>query len=113
MLNADDRLVMKMRDKHQGRTLKYGIDNESDVSTSEIDTQSLGKINLRLRTPLGEAQASLAMSGRHNLSNTLAAAAVGTAFSVMPEEIAKALKMAQPPKMRGEVFDFVAGFTVI
>src|SRR5947207_1597322 len=113
ILNADDRLVMKMRDKHQGRTLTFGIDNVADVSATEIDTQSLGEINFRLRTPLGEAQASLAMSGRHNLSNALAAAAVGTAFSVTPEEIAKALKTAQPPKMRGEVFDFAAGFTVI
>jgi UDP-N-acetylmuramoyl-tripeptide--D-alanyl-D-alanine ligase len=73
----------------------------------------LGKIEFRLRTPLGEAHASLAMSGRHNLSNALAASAVGTAFSLPPEEIARALSKAQPPKMRGEVFDFAAGFTVI
>jgi UDP-N-acetylmuramoyl-tripeptide--D-alanyl-D-alanine ligase len=66
-----------------------------------------------LRTPLGEADASLAMSGRHNLSNALAASAVATAFSLPPEEIARALSKAQPPKMRGEVFDFGAGFTVI
>ncbi|HEV8169059.1 MAG TPA: cyanophycin synthetase, partial [Pyrinomonadaceae bacterium] len=66
-----------------------------------------------LRTPLGEARASLPMSGRHNLSNALAASAVGTAFSLPPEEIARALSKAQPPKMRGEVFDFAAGFTVI
>ena len=113
ILNADDALVMKMRDKHRGRTLTFGIDNVADVSAVEIDTRTLGKIQFRLRTPLGEAQASLQMSGRHNLSNALAAAAVGTAFSIPPEEIAAALKTAQPPKMRGEVFDFAAGFTVI
>ena len=113
ILNADDELVMKMRDKHSGRTLTFGIDNVADVSAGNIDTRSLGRINFRLRTPLGEAQASLAMSGRHNLSNALAASAVGTAFSLPPEEIARALSTAQPPKMRGEVFDFAAGFTVI
>ncbi len=113
ILNADDALVMKMREKHQGRTLTFGIDNAADVSASEIDTQSLGQIDFRLRTPLGEAQASLGMSGRHNLSNALAASAVGTAFSLTAEEIAHALSTAQPPKMRGEVFDFAAGFTVI
>ena len=53
------------------------------------------------------------MSGRHNLSNALAAAAVGTAFDLTAEEIAAALGTAQPPKMRGEVFDFAGGFTVI
>src|SRR5215204_4844650 len=113
VLNADDELVMKMSDKHQGRRLTFGMDNVADVSASEIDTQSLGVIQFRLRTPLGEAHASLQMSGRHNLSNALAASAVGTAFSIPPEEIAVALKTAQPPKMRGEVFDFAAGFTVI
>ena len=113
ILNADDALVMKMREKHQGRTLTFGIDNAADVSAIDIDTQSLGRIGFRLRTPLGEAQASLAMSGRHNLSNALAASAVGTAFSLPPEEIARALSTAQPPKMRGEVFDFAPGFTVI
>ena len=53
------------------------------------------------------------MSGHHNLSNALAAAAVGTAFDIPTEEIAAALKTAQSPKMRGEIFDFAAGFTVI
>ena len=32
ILNADDVLVMKMREKHQGRTLTFGIDNAADVS---------------------------------------------------------------------------------
>ena len=113
ILNADDALVMKMREKHQGPTLTFGIDNAADVSAVDINTQSLGRIDFRLRTPLGEAQASLGMSGRHNLSNALAASAVGTAFSLTAEEIARALSSAQPPKMRGEVFDFAAGFTVI
>jgi UDP-N-acetylmuramoyl-tripeptide--D-alanyl-D-alanine ligase len=113
ILNADDALVMKMREKHHGKTLTFGIDNNADVSATEIDTSVLGRINFRLRTPLGEAQASLAMSGRHNLSNALAAAAVGTAFSLPAEQIAAALGIVQPPKMRGEVFDFAAGFTVI
>jgi UDP-N-acetylmuramoyl-tripeptide--D-alanyl-D-alanine ligase len=53
------------------------------------------------------------MSGRHNLSNALAAAAVGSAFSLTANRIAMALSTAQPPKMRGQVFDFAGGFTVI
>ena len=113
ILNADDALVMKMREKHKGKTLTFGIDNAADVSASDVDTSSLGKIDFRLRTPLGEARASLPMSGRHNLSNALAASAVGTAFSLTAEQIAAALGRAQPPKMRGQVFDFAGGFTII
>jgi len=113
ILNADDALVMKMREKHSGRILTFGIDNQADVMATEIDTMALGRITFRLRTPNGEVKAMLPMSGRHNLSNALAAAAVGTSFNMSAGEIAAALKTAKPPKMRGEVLDFAAGFTVI
>ncbi|HEY8228418.1 MAG TPA: UDP-N-acetylmuramoyl-tripeptide--D-alanyl-D-alanine ligase [Pyrinomonadaceae bacterium] len=113
ILNADDQLVLKMRDKHKGRTITFAIDNPADVTAKQIDTTLLGRISFRLSTPLGEVDASLPMSGRHNLSNALAAAAVGTSFDLTPSRIAQALRTAFPPKMRGEVFDFAAGFTVI
>ena len=113
ILNADDPLVLKMRDKHRGKILTFAIDNSADVTATEVDTSLLGRISFHLRTPLGESDATLPMSGRHNLSNALAAAAVGTSFKLTPAQIAGALGDAVPPKMRGEVFDFAAGFTVI
>ena len=113
ILNADDALVMKMREKHAGKTLTFGIVNAADVSAVDIDTRSLGTIRFRLLTPNGEARAQLSMSGQHNLSNALAAAAVGVAFGLTVEDIAAALNTARPPKMRGEIVDFAAGFTVV
>ena len=113
ILNADDALVMKMREKHAGKTLTFGITNPADVSAADIDTRSLGKVRFRLLTPDGEARTELSMSGHHNLSNALAAATVGVAFGLSAEEIANALSTARPPKMRGEIVDFAAGFTVI
>jgi len=113
VLNADDEWVIKMRQKHQGRTITFGIENAADVTAREIDTGHLGVIKFRLQTPLGEAQATLPMSGRHNLMNALAAAAVATCFELKPGQIAAALSTAKPPRMRGEVLDFAAGFTVV
>jgi UDP-N-acetylmuramoyl-tripeptide--D-alanyl-D-alanine ligase len=113
VLNADDEWVMKMRGKHAGRTLTFGIDQPADVAATEIDTEHLGWIKFRLRTPMGEAPTMLPMSGRHNLMNALAAAAVATSFEIGTEEIAAALATAKPPRMRGEVVDFAAGFRVI
>ena len=113
VLNADDEWVMKMRTKHRGRTITFGIEQPADVAATEIDTGHLGLIKFRLRTSLGEAPATLPMSGRHNLMNALAAAAVATCFEVQPEQIAAALRTATPPKMRGEVLGFAAGFRVI
>jgi UDP-N-acetylmuramoyl-tripeptide--D-alanyl-D-alanine ligase len=113
VLNADDRWVMGMREKHEGPVVTFGIDNTADVTASDVDTDRLGLIAFRLRTPLGEVPASLPMSGRHNLMNALAAAAVGCCFDLEVEQIAEALGSARAPKMRGEVLDFAAGFTVI
>ncbi len=113
VLNADDEWIIRMREKHQGRTVTFGIENSADVAAKEIDTGQLGLIKFRLLTPLGEAQATLHMSGRHNLMNALAAAAVATCFEIKPEQVATALNTATPPRMRGEVLDFAGGFRVV
>ncbi len=113
VLNADDDWVMGMRDKHRGRAITFGIERASDVAARDIDVETLGLISFRLITPDGEAPATLPMSGRHNLMNALAAAAVGTSFGVSAQQIAEALATAKPPRMRGEVLDFAAGFRVV
>ncbi|HSS20095.1 MAG TPA: UDP-N-acetylmuramoyl-tripeptide--D-alanyl-D-alanine ligase [Pyrinomonadaceae bacterium] len=113
VLNADDEWVIKMRQKHSGRTITFGIENKADVTAREIDTSHLGLIKFRLQTPLGSAAATLHMSGRHNLMNALAASAVATCFDAAPSEIAAALSTATPPRMRGEVLEFTDGFTVV
>jgi UDP-N-acetylmuramoyl-tripeptide--D-alanyl-D-alanine ligase len=113
VLNADDEWVIAMRSKHSGPVVTFGIENPADVAAANIDTSNLGHIRFDLHTPRGEAKAELPMSGRHNLMNALAAAAVADVFGMTATEIAQALRTARPPKMRGEVLDFAAGFTVI
>jgi len=113
VLNADDELVMRMKSKTDGPVITFGIQNAADVSAREIDTSRFGSIRFRLSTPNGDAAAELPMTGRHNLMNALAASAVATALKIKPELIADALRSAKPPKMRGEVLEFAAGFTVV
>ena len=113
ILNADDHLVMGMRAKHSGRAITFGIEQVADVTAKDIEAGHLGVISFRLQTPLGSSPATLPMSGRHNLMNALAAAAVAISFGVAPEQIAGALGSAKPPPMRGEVLDFAAGFRVV
>src|SRR4030095_8652528 len=93
--------------------ITFGIDHGAEVTAREINTGALGAIRFRLRTPMGEAVTELTMSGRANLMNSLAAAAVATSFEISPAAIAEALQTAKPPKMRGEVIDFAEGFTVV
>lgn len=113
VLNADDDWVMGMRSKHSGRTVTFGVEREADIAAKEIDVSHLGSISFRLITPRGDAAARLPMSGRHNLMNALAAAAVAFWFEMKPSEIADALATATPPTMRGEVLDFAGGFRIV
>jgi len=113
ILNADDKFVIAMRAKHAGPILTFGIENAADVMATNIDTSRFGRSRFRLQTPRGFAETELHMPGRHNLMNALAAASVATHFEMSPDEIATALKSVTPAKMRGEVIDFAAGFTVV
>ena len=113
VLNTDDPLVMKMKSKTEGPVITFGLQNEADVMANNIDTSKFGSIRFRLQTPLGGAAADLPMTGQHNLMNALASAAVATALKISPEQIANALQTASPPRMRGEVLNFVAGFTAV
>jgi UDP-N-acetylmuramoyl-tripeptide--D-alanyl-D-alanine ligase len=113
VLNADDPFVIKMRGLHDGPVMTFGLENESDVTALNVDTSHFGESRFRLRTPLGESDAMLPMAGQHNLMNALAAAGVATCLNISPAEIAGALQSVTPPRMRGEVLDFAAGFTVV
>jgi UDP-N-acetylmuramoyl-tripeptide--D-alanyl-D-alanine ligase len=113
VLNADDARVAAMRAKHDGRAISFGIERAADVAAADIQTPRLGLTRFRLCTPLGEAVAELPLPGRHNLINALAAASVATCFGITPDVIATAFASARPSEMRGEVFDFAAGFSLV
>jgi UDP-N-acetylmuramoyl-tripeptide--D-alanyl-D-alanine ligase len=114
VLNADDERVAAMRELSSGsRVLTYGIANKADVSASAVRAVRFGETRFQLHTPLGEADVVLRLTGQHNVSNALAAAAVGVCFDLAPAKIAAALETVAPPPMRGEILRFRAGFEVI
>ena len=113
ILNADDKRVLAMSEKTGGKILTYGIENEADVCADEIEIKRFGETHFRLTLPSGSAKVEFPLNGRHNISNALAASAVGFCFGMTAQEIASALKTVQPPPQRGEVLHFEKGFTVI
>lgn len=113
VLNADDPFVIGMRQRHPGKTVTYGIENPADVSASDLEMKQFGETSFTLKMPNGQARVRIALSGRHNVMNALAAAAAGFCFGMTPAEVAEALATAAPPAQRGEVIRFAEGFTVI
>lgn len=50
ILNFDDERVRRMRGKHQGRTLGFGVEQEADVMATELNSSASGATRFRLRT---------------------------------------------------------------
>lgn len=115
VLNADDRRVAAMASRRSDiRLLTFGIDAEAEVSAREVLEQSdLGGTCFKLCVPQGEVEVKLPLIGRHNVSNALAAAAVGSCFGLSAEAIAGALSAASASRMRGEVLRLPNGVTVV
>jgi UDP-N-acetylmuramoyl-tripeptide--D-alanyl-D-alanine ligase len=113
VLNADDFRVLAMRESSKGASVTYGIENKADVMASNINFVRFGETHFTLQAPRGAAEVRMKLSGRHNISNALAAAAVGVCFDMSAEEISGALQTIEPPPQRGEVLHFAGGFTVI
>jgi UDP-N-acetylmuramoyl-tripeptide--D-alanyl-D-alanine ligase len=114
VLNADDERVARMdslRFDIISRT--FGIEHQADVMAHEILSDGIGKSSFTLITPRGEISARVPLSGRHNIYNALAAAAVADHYETPLREIADALSVMQAPKMRGEVVRFHKGFTLV
>jgi UDP-N-acetylmuramoyl-tripeptide--D-alanyl-D-alanine ligase len=113
ILNADDSRVAAMREKTRGTVVTFAVDNDADVSAINIESAGFGKTTFDLTTPNGSAKVKFNLNGKHNISNALAAAAVGHVFGMSADDIAHVLSTVAPPPQRGEILHFAEGFTVI
>ncbi len=81
------------------RVVRFGLDRDCDLGARDIVLDADGS-RFVLRAPDGEAAVRLAMPGRHNVRNALAAAAIGHALGVPVAAIAAGLDAARPVQGR-------------
>jgi UDP-N-acetylmuramoyl-tripeptide--D-alanyl-D-alanine ligase len=91
----------------------FGIESRADVSATGIEADGLNGTRFRLVTPRGETEVRLAVAGRHNVYNALAAAAVADYYGAPLARIAEALAESSSPRMRGEVVRLANGITLV
>ncbi|MGD0152665.1 MAG: UDP-N-acetylmuramoyl-tripeptide--D-alanyl-D-alanine ligase [Thermacetogeniaceae bacterium] len=113
VLNGEDGWQRQLARKCRCDVIFYGPGPEWPVNASDIVMNGLRGSEFLLHTPLGEAQCQLPLPGRHNVSNALAAAAVGSRFGLPPEQIARGLGAASLTGMRLEIKRGIAGSTII
>jgi len=114
ILNSDDLLVKKMAHDLTCTVMTYGLNERADVQARDIRTNADGTLEFTLWHADQEAEVHLALLGEHNVSNALAAAAVGLAVGMSLLEVANALsRVERKSKWRMEVHALECGITII
>ena len=114
VVNADDPLVSASARAFPGRKVPFGTDGDGlAVGARGIVDRGLEGIEFRLAVERREVPVRLAVPGRHNVTNALAAAAAGHALGVRLEALQAGLEAFQPPGMRMEVTHLPTGVTVL
>ena len=83
VLNADDARVAGLKKVHKGRSVTFGFAEDADVRAERLESSPAG---MRFRA-LG-IDYETGMTGRHAVSNLLAAIAVAREFDIAPERSA-------------------------
>ena len=92
VLCIDDPEVATLAASTSRHVMTYGFDPAADVRAEDV-SQTGGRMRFTLCLPEGARCAvTLALPGRHNVQNALAAAAVGWQLGVEPAAIARALE---------------------
>ena len=113
VINADDAFAPFFAERAHGRRLlRFGLEASADVTARDIRLDDAGS-RFVLVTPLGEAEARVAMPGRHNVLNALAAATIGLAGGADMAQIVAGLAAAEPVQGRLVAHRWGAHATVV
>lgn len=103
ILNADDPNVMDLKKRVKGRVLTYGIGSDADMKAKNIRDLGVDGVAFLLIVEDREIEVSLPLIGRYNISNALAAAAVGAVCNIGIEDIKRGLESFRGIPMRMEL----------
>ena len=113
ILNADDVLVMQMAMDLTCAVVTYGLAEDASVRAIDVRVTDTGTSQFSIQFEGNLIDVSLPLLGEHNVSNALAAAAVGLTLGMSLDHIATALSTVTPlSKWRMETTE-VRGVTLI
>lgn len=101
VINLDDPFADVMRGAaSQFTQLTFAIESQADVKASELVSDSLGRYRFTLNYLDSCESITLPLSGRHQVSNALAATAICLSLGLSLEEVLSGLKLIEPVKGR-------------
>ena len=108
ILNADDPMVMRLAKRVPFKPILFGLSKSADIRAMAL-VNSANAVSFQLHIPGGDIHVSLPIPGEFNVSNALAAAAVGYCLEIPLNEIKTALDSFTPVKGRMNILRTVHG----
>jgi UDP-N-acetylmuramoyl-tripeptide--D-alanyl-D-alanine ligase len=97
----------------RGRVVTFGFEKDAMFRVAEVRPSEDGSNEFRVSGPNLDATFRLALAGRHNVQNALAALAVASLFNIPAEELRQAFATFQNLPRRGEILTLPGQITVI
>jgi UDP-N-acetylmuramoyl-tripeptide--D-alanyl-D-alanine ligase len=110
---ADDARIRARVGAFAGRTVTFGLSDQSDVRASLVEHRGLDGMAATVTTPHGSARMDTPLLGTGNLLNLLAATAVATELGVPLEAVGARAARVRPAAHRGELLRMPGGITLI
>ena len=119
VLNADDEFTPLLEGfahlEERGVIVhSYGFSPEAEVHAQDVSYDAEARASFEVVTPSADpVPVTLSISGKHNVSNALAAYAAGLNMGIAPEDIARGLAEAKASGMRMEIIHTPDGITIV
>ncbi len=114
VINADQHWASQWRrTAGQATVLDFGLEQPAAITATAIQPRGVEGVSFIVSTPVGEAPVRLALPGRHNVANALAAIAVGLACELSLAQICRGLESVQPVAGRLRPVSTALGVTLI
>ncbi|HEV8435185.1 MAG TPA: UDP-N-acetylmuramoyl-tripeptide--D-alanyl-D-alanine ligase, partial [Thermoanaerobaculia bacterium] len=111
VINTDNEHVMRISEGFAGRKITYGIEHDAEFRGSNIRERGLLGSSFTVQDPDQSIDFELALPGRHNLENLLAAIATARAVGISWDGIKTGVANLKPAYHRGVVIN-VNGATI-
>jgi UDP-N-acetylmuramoyl-tripeptide--D-alanyl-D-alanine ligase len=102
VVNNDNEHVVRISSDYAGPKVTYGIDHDADFHATNIRERGL----LGSHFTLGDRELDLALPGRHNLENLLAAIATARTVGISWDGIVRGVRNVKPAYHRGVIVEW-------
>jgi UDP-N-acetylmuramoyl-tripeptide--D-alanyl-D-alanine ligase len=106
IINSDNEHVVRISKGFDGRIVTYGVENPADFRATNVRERGLLGSHFTLEAEGATRELELALPGRHNLENLIAAIATARSIGIGWDGIERGIRDVQPAYHRGVVVPF-------